>query len=469
MRPPTATASGRPTSVSHRLALAVILAATSTASDADAIGPQDRPRVQLPRQALAPTELAIVINDLDPDSARIGRYYAARRGIPPANQIHVRFAPGRPIMEPADFRALHAQVQAATPESAQAYALTWTQPYRVGCMSITTAFAAGYDEAYCATGCQPTRQNPYFASASTRPYDDLGIRPTMALAGTDFAQVRALIDRGIAADDTRPPGTGYLVETSDAARSVRARGYDNAIDQLGAAVRLVHVEADRIADKPDVLFYFTGLPWVADIETNRFRPGAVADHLTSTGGRLTGGMQMSSLRWLEAGATGSYGTVVEPCNLLAKFPDPAVLIGAYVSGATLIEAYWKSVRMPGQGIFIGEPLARPFGGYELWRHSGRWILRTYALQPGRYLLQGAETPMGPYGTVTGFVKPSFDPTWLLLPDEDARRAPYYRVVATSAAIADRHGFRTGEAPGHVPPSLDPLWPAAPTTPATKPW
>jgi hypothetical protein len=24
-------------------------------------------------------------------------------------------------------------------------------------------------------------------------------------------------------------------------------------------------------------------------------------------------------------------------------------------------AYWKSVMMPGQGIFIGEPLASPFG------------------------------------------------------------------------------------------------------------
>jgi threonine synthase len=30
---------------------------------------------------------------------------------------------------------------------------------------------------------------------------------------------------------------------------------------------------------------------------------------------------MSALRWLEAGASGSYGTVVEPCNHPAKFPD----------------------------------------------------------------------------------------------------------------------------------------------------
>jgi hypothetical protein len=253
----------------------------------------------------------------------------------------------------------------------------------------------------------------------------------MALAGADLPAVQALIDRGIAADDSRPPGTGYLVETSDAARSVRAEGYAGAIERLGGAIRLEHIKADSIEQKPDVLFYFTGLRRVSKIATNRFRPGAVADHLTSTGGQLTGRGQMSSLRWLEAGATGSYGTVVEPCNLPAKFPDPSLLIGAYVGGATLIEAYWKSVRMPGQGIFIGEPLARPFGGYELLRRGGRWILRTFALRPGRYELQGAEMPTGPYRTITRFVKPDFESTWLLLPDSGTGAAPYYRVVAVS--------------------------------------
>jgi hypothetical protein len=52
--------------------------------------------------------------------------------------------------------------------------------------------------------------------------------------------------------------------------------------------------------------------------------------------------------------------VVEPCNLPQKFPHPAIAIGHYLRGDTLIEAYWKSVAMPGQGIFIGEPLAAPF-------------------------------------------------------------------------------------------------------------
>ena len=70
---------------------------------------------------------------------------------------------------------------------------------------------------------------------------------------------------------------------------------------------------------------------------------------------------MSALRWLEAGATASYGSVQAPCAIRQKFPDPAIVIRRYVAGETLIEAYVKSVEMPAQGIFVGEPLARPYG------------------------------------------------------------------------------------------------------------
>jgi hypothetical protein len=52
--------------------------------------------------------------------------------------------------------------------------------------------------------------------------------------------------------------------------------------------------------------------------------------------------------------------VSEPCNLPGKFPNPAVFLDHYRRGGTLLEAYWKSVAMPGQGLFIGEPLARPY-------------------------------------------------------------------------------------------------------------
>jgi uncharacterized protein (TIGR03790 family) len=71
---------------------------------------------------------------------------------------------------------------------------------------------------------------------------------------------------------------------------------------------------------------------------------------------------MSILRWLDAGATASYGTVVEPCAFPQKFPHPAIVIDRYTRGESLIEAYWKSVAWPGQGLFVGEPLASPYAG-----------------------------------------------------------------------------------------------------------
>jgi uncharacterized protein (TIGR03790 family) len=309
---------------------------------------------------IGPEQLAVIVNDADPLSRRIAGYYRSQRHIPADNMIHLRFAPGATTMARVDFERLKAQVDRQTPPGVQAYALTWAAPYRVECMSITTAFALGYNSAYCAPGCRATRASPYFDSNSRAPQTDLALRPTMAIAALDFAHAKALIDRGVAADNTFPRGTGYLVSTTDRYRNVRAPIYPAVVKYLGLFLDLHVVTADSIAHKDDVLFYFTGSAQVANVDTNHFLPGAVADHLTSTGGQLTDSHQMSSLRWLEAGATGSYGAVVEPCNFPQKFPNPGVLISRYLQGETLLEAYWKSVAWPGQGIFIGEPLAAPF-------------------------------------------------------------------------------------------------------------
>ena len=262
-------------------------------------------------------------------------------------------------MRPQDFEPLRAQIQQQTPKSVQAYVLTWTAPYRVGCMSITTAMAAGFHKEFCAAACKPTQASPYFDSDSRRPYDDFGWRPSMMLAGTTLADVKALIDRGVAADGTHPAGSGYLLVTSDRARNTRARFYQGIVLMQSDRFKLHILHQDSLRYRNDVMFYFTGLVTVPGIGTNTFLPGAIADHLTSSGGRLTDSSQMSSLRWLEAGATGSYGSVAEPCNYVEKFPRPNVVIDRYLNGETLLEA-WKSVQGPGQGLFIGEPLAAPF-------------------------------------------------------------------------------------------------------------
>jgi uncharacterized protein (TIGR03790 family) len=310
--------------------------------------------------SIGASTLAVIVNDADPLSRRIGAYYVQQRHIPEKNLIHVSFAPGKSTMTRGEFERVMLTVNEHVPASVQAYALAWTRPYRVGCMSVTTAFAAGYDEAFCASGCKATRPSPYYDSDSRRPYEDFGWRPSMLLAGSDFDQVKSLIDRGVAADGTYPRGTGYLVSTNDAARNVRSRFYPGIILMQSDRFHFELITSNTVRYRTNVMFYFTGLARVDGIDTNRFLPGALADHLTSSGGQLTDSRQMSSLRWLEAGATGSYGTVVEPCAFTQKFPRPDIVIDRYLDGETLLEAYWKSVAWPGQGVFIGEPLSAPF-------------------------------------------------------------------------------------------------------------
>lgn len=310
--------------------------------------------------ALDSRQLAVIVNTRDPLSVEIGKYYAARRRILFQNVISVGFPPGRPALSSREFDAIKASVDEQALPHVQAYALTWAAPYRVECMSITSAFAFGFDPAFCAEGCKPTRPSPYFNSRARLPFTQLKMRPAMALAATSFEEAKALIDRGVESDGSLPAGSAYLLSTSDAARNVRSALYPQAGMFGNRRLRVRALEQDALRDAQDVLFYFIGKDRVEGLDTLRFLPGAIADHLTSAGGQLLEGGQMSALRWLEAGATGSYGTVVEPCNLAPKFPHPAVAIGHYLRGDTLIEAYWKSVAMPGQGIFVGEPLAAPY-------------------------------------------------------------------------------------------------------------
>lgn len=153
--------------------------------------------------------------------------------------------------------------------------------------------------------------------------------------------------------------------------------------------------------KSDVLFYFTGFASVDQIATNQYLPGAIADHLTSYGGQIPNSGQMSILRWIEAGATASFGTVAEPCNYTTKFPQASVAVARYFAGATLIEAYWKSVAWPGEGLFIGEPLARPYGT-TFSESGGTMTIKTTALVPNMtYQVESAPAESGPWSIVMG--------------------------------------------------------------------
>jgi len=306
------------------------------------------------------SQVAIVINMEDADSRLIAEYYRKNRGIPEANLIKVRLPSDKNAISEKTFEKVYQQIKKQTPGNVQYYALAWSKPFKVACMSMTSAVAFGFDKSYCANGCKSTRLSAYYNSDSQRPYDDLKIRPTMMLAGSSLKQIYAMIDRGVASDGTKPQASAYLMNTSDKARNVRSRRYKVIQELLAKNINIKQINGDVLKNRKDVMFYFTGLTKVKEITSNRFLPGAIADHLTSSGGNLFGLRQMSILRWLDAGATASYGTVVEPCAFTQKFPNPGIVIERYTKGESLIQAYWKSVAWPGQGVFVGEPMAAPY-------------------------------------------------------------------------------------------------------------
>jgi uncharacterized protein (TIGR03790 family) len=142
----------------------------------------------------------------------------------------------------------------------------------------------------------------------------------MLLPSADEVLARAVIDRGIKADGSAPSGTVYLVRTQDAARNVRASGFADAEALLSNRVRIVEIATPVQAPLVNIMGYFTGDSRVEELSKLSFRPGAAADHLTSTGGQLDAARQMSALAWLRQGATAFYGRSPSPATSPESFP-----------------------------------------------------------------------------------------------------------------------------------------------------
>ncbi len=304
---------------------------------------------------LKPAELGLVINTDDPWSEEIARYYVLKRDIPAGNVVRVSLG-NKVAVSRSTFEQQKAIVDRELPATIRGLALAFAHPVMVDSYnSITSAFSHGYFvRAPQANGSDYGYANPY----PRRP-----MRISMMLTGVSLAHVRALIDRGVAADRTHPKGEFLCLFTTDRLRSQRCGPV-----RPGPPLRVIR---GNTVSGASVVGYFHGLAVIAEFSGtfapgntefptgNRFLPGAWADNLTSAGA-IEGGSQTTVWQILAAGATGSYGTVEEPYALTGKFPDPAAFARSYMSGDTLIEAAWKSVGYPYQGLFVGEPLANPW-------------------------------------------------------------------------------------------------------------
>ncbi len=315
-----------------------------------------------PEKPITARDVGLLVNDNDPVSIATAQYYKEKRGILEENIIHLN-VPLKNELTPNEFSLIKNKVDTLLPKHIQVIAVAWTNPSRVGCNSMTSAISRGYISDICVSGNYMSASvSPYYDSYSEAPYTDFGMRPSMMLAGKTFEDVKKMIDNGVASDNTNPIGSAYLMKTYDYTRSLRAYSYTPSLlgKVISPNVDVKILTSNSIASTTDSLFYFQGLATVPNITKNQFPKGAVADHLTSYGGRLTDSTQMSILEFIAGGVTGSYGTVVEPYAILEKFPDPAIMMRHYTRGETLVEAYWKSISQTAQGIFVGEPLAKPW-------------------------------------------------------------------------------------------------------------
>jgi uncharacterized protein (TIGR03790 family) len=327
----------------------------------------------------------VVVNQNSTNSVRLGNDYCEQRGVPPQNVLRMTgWANGSIQWSRADFQTLLlnpllAMIAArGLTNQAEFVLLSMDIPYRIldadqSQNSTTSALFYGFKhDTTPPVVCLPACCSLPDGSSNSYAFSELPLREappdttptnaflTMMLTASNLPSADLILSRGVASDSTFPTQLVYLAKTSDAARSVRFVEFDNAI--FASRVRddnsLVWINTDATSST-NLLGLETGLanPF---LPANAFVPGAMGDSLTSFAGKIfENSGQTSLLAFLNAGAAGSYGTVVEPCNYTQKFPDPRVYF-YQDRGFCLAEACYQSLLNPYQGVLVGEPLSAPF-------------------------------------------------------------------------------------------------------------
>ena len=217
-------------------------------------------------------------------------------------------------------------------------------------------------------GAIPMRSSRTYllGSATTGPGDKYFVGAMLGYTGgrgNTPEELVALFERSADADGTIPSGGFYFMRTGDQARSgPREPLFPFAItelQQLGAST------FDRSGVLPPAGSVCAGILTGAastGIASSGVQmiAGSFGDSLTSWGATFDIGQQEKVSAWISAGASGSFGTVEEPCNFSGKFPS-ARAHPFYREGLTVGEAVFRSLQFrPYQGLLYGDALTRPW-------------------------------------------------------------------------------------------------------------
>ena len=183
--------------------------------------------------------------------------------------------------------------------------------------------------------------------------------------GNTVPEVLAYLRRAAAADGSKPRGTIYFMFNRDERSKPRDKCYESVaaqLQRLGVRARVQQGTIPRNAK--DVMGVMAGVAtfeWAASGST--ILPGAICEHLTSSGGVLRADAGQTPLsEFLRHGAAGASGTVKEPRAIQAKFPLPSLHLH-YARGCSLAEAFYQSVSGPYQLLIVGDPLCQPWASF----------------------------------------------------------------------------------------------------------
>ena len=360
-----------------------------------------------PMDAAAQTaeNVAVVINDASRASQQIGEYYVRKRGIPPANVIHLQ-APTTDEVTPAVYAsAIESPISAALTRGELQdrilyIVLTKDVPLRITGTTGQNGTTASVDSeltllyrrltgaATLAAGPSP---NPYYLNAAaisearafTHARYDIYLVTRLDAFTVDEAL--RLVDKALA-----PVNHGRVV-LDEKATLFNRTGEDwleEGAKRLTDAGHGDEVQLDRasapVRNVDDVLGYYS---WGSNDSANRVRsfgmhfvPGALAAMFVSSDARtfteppadwqpggnwndkktwFAGSPQSLSGDLIREGATGVAGHVAEP--FLAATVRPQILFPAYFAGFNLAEAFYLAIPdLSWQTVVIGDPLCRPF-------------------------------------------------------------------------------------------------------------
>ncbi|TWT46651.1 hypothetical protein [Botrimarina hoheduenensis] len=190
--------------------------------------------------------------------------------------------------------------------------------------------------------------------------------------GNSVQEVIALLERAVQAEVTPPQGVFCFVKNSNVRSKTRHGCYPAAAAVLTGLGARASVEEGTLPRPGTRVAGMTLGAAVLPLEQAGLviEPGAICEHLTSTGGNFALDAKQTPLSELiRRGATGASGTVEEPYAVQAKFPLPSIQIH-YRRGSSLAEAYYQSVASPYQLLIVGDPLCQPWADRPAMRLEG---------------------------------------------------------------------------------------------------